>query len=30
MTIYYKSFVKFQGRKIWEPQNDSVISKYVL
>ena len=27
---YYNSFVKFHGKKIWEPQHDQVISKSVL
>ena len=26
----YNTFVKFHGKKIWEPQHDSVISKSVL
>ena len=26
----YNSFVKFHGRKIWEPQHDPVISNSVL
>ena len=34
MTIYghfpYNSFVKLHGKNIWEPQNDSAISKSVL
>ena len=29
-SFSYNSFVKFNGKKIWEPQHDHVISKSVL
>ena len=29
-SFSYNSFVKFHGKKIWEPQHDIVISKSML
>ena len=29
-SFSYNSFVKFHGKKIWEPQYGPVISKYVF
>ena len=28
--LFYEHYVKFHGTKIWEPQHDRVISKYML
>ena len=29
-SFSYNSFVKFHGKKVWEPQHDRIISKSVL